>query len=548
MRNFFSACLCLSLILSSPLATGQDDESTLSVNGYLKLQTGVFVPMFSDMFQAHKNEAFILDMNDEPQERCDPIMSPQKPCYPSSHGQEAGSLSMFRSTLQLEGEWTPSEYVSVHAILRGVRSLMIEADGYAQMPVPSSSTDPQVRRDAAMKFVHENFYTEFDLREFYIDAYPTDWLSFRLGRQQVTWGETGQYRLLDVVNPSDNTWHFGPLESFEDTRIPLWIAKALIEFADLDQSLEIVWVPGLDRPEDMVTRPLTFAGVWGLPYSNTPSPFIIDEKVFLYPENSIEDTMRIGLRWKGNLTPSMTYSLVYYYTHQMSPPIPLYFDLIRKADGSYDSNHMERLYLGFPRQHIAGFTVDFTLENPIGAVVKLEAAVEPNRTYPQLSDTERKHVDPNNEQRYYFDNPQLMAVSYALVVMRPTMLEFLNPTQNITFVFQFIHTMVPGMTVEDEANLVEIPGFNDYKVRKWDSMKFVFAAFTNYLHGMLTPKVIAAYVYPDNGFVAASLAVRLGVHWRLNFTATDFFGADGYKGAGLFRDRDELNLSILCQF
>ena len=84
-----------------------------------------------------------------------------------------------------------------------------------------------------------------------------------------------------------------------------------------------------------------------------------------------------------------------------------------------------------------------------------------------------------------------------------------------------------------------------------------FVAFTNYLHGQLTPKVVAAYIFPGNfedfegkssGFISASLAVRLGVHWRLKLTVTDFFGADPYKSAGLFRDRDEINLGILCQF
>ena len=94
--------------------------------------------------------------------------------------------------------------------------------------------------------------------------------------EKVAWGEIGQYRLLDVVNPSNDTWHFGPLESFEDTRIPLWIVKGLVEFPSIDHSLEIVWLPGIDRPQDMVTVPLSFVGAWGPPRSNIcsacPSP------------------------------------------------------------------------------------------------------------------------------------------------------------------------------------------------------------------------------------------------------------------------------------
>jgi len=557
-------------------------EKTLEVNGYLQVQSGIFVPLLSDLFQPHENTAWIRDTDgnyalDSEGNRiaCDPVMTPHKPCYPESHGQSPGSLSMLRAVLQLEGDWRPHEAVNVHALVRGVKSLELDADGYAQMPIPSTAPDPEQRRAEARDWVRRNFYDEFDLREFYLDVYPTDWLSFRLGRQQVTWGETGQYRLLDVINPADNSWHFGPLESFEDTRIPLWIAKGLLEFPSLDHALELVWVPGLDRPADMVTVPLTFVGAWGLPYSNTPSPYIIDEKRFMYPKNNIEDSMRFGFRWKGNLTSSMSYSLVYYYTHQLSPPIPLYYDRATevKPNGvvGYSDTHLERLYLGFPRQHIMGFTFDFTLEHPIGAVVKLEAALEPNRMYPRTSTTGQTHEDPEIPRRVHFEQPRHLALSYAVVVMRPTMIRWLNPTQNIMFVFQFHHTVVPGLSETDKIDLIEIPGLNDFKV-KVHSMKFIFAAFTNYLHGLLTPKVVIAWIPPDPDrigrkdtdpskmssadfftksgmFISASLGLRLGDHWRAQLTVTDFFGwGGGYSGVGLFRDRDEINLSVLCQF
>jgi len=36
--------------------------------------------------------------------------------------------------------------------------------------------------------------------------------------------------------------------------------------------------------------------------------------------------------------------------------------------------------------------------------------------------------------------------------------------------------------------------------------------------------------------------------WRMNVTVTDFFGADPYANVGLFRDRDEINLSLTAQF
>jgi len=539
------------------------DEPVFSINGLFQLQSGIFVPLLSDMFQAHENTGEIRNVDGLPTgEPCDPVMMPQKPCYPTNHGTKPGSLSMFRMTAQLEADWRPFESYNLHAILRAARSLETDADGMAQMPRPSTSNDPAKRRAEARAFVNRNYYSEFDLRELYLDAYLNDWLSFRIGRQQVTWGETGQFRLLDVINPIDSTWHFGSVESFEDQRIPLWIVKGLVEFQDIDHALEIVWVPGIDRPEDSVTVPLTLVGAWGLPYSNTPSPYVIDEKVFLYPQNSIEDTMRIGFRWKGNLTPALGYSLIYYYTHQQSPPIPLYYDRVRDADGSFSSTHLEKLYLGFPRQHITGLSLDYAVENPVGMVIRFEAALEPDRVFPRTSTTGNTVQDPDVPRRVHFLQPRYPALTTALVFMRPTMIRFLNPEQNIMLMLQLMYSgvFIPDKNEVDKYDLVEVPGFNDFLVTQ-HQLRVIFAAFTTYLHGLLMPKVVVAWIMPDlarksgadvfsdsSGFVSASLAVRLGSHWRMNLALTDFFGNDAYSGVGLFRDRDEINLSILCQF
>jgi len=574
--------LSLFLVPAGPVAAQEDEgESSFSLNGYVKLQSGVFVPLLSDLFQEHESKNWEKRYRAQdrtwrqynPRRTCDPAMTPTRPCFPDDHGQEAGSLSMFRATLQLEADWTPSETFNLHAMFRGVRSLKLAADQWAQPPEISKSGDAGVRHAYNQNFAHGH-YNETEIRELYLDAYPTDWLSFRLGRQQVTWGETGQFRLLDVINPIDSTWHFASLESFEDIRVPLWLAKAMIEFQSIDHMLELVWVPGIDKPEDMVTTPLTFVGAWGIPPTDTPSPYNIEKKVFAYPDNSIEDTMRAGFRWKGNMPGlnNMTYSLVYYWTHQISPPIPSYFDRKPRPEGvGYSDTDLTALYLTFPRQHIVGFTVDYTLENPIGMVLKLEAAVEPNRTFPRRSDTLYKRIDtnPGFEQRVHFDPKQKPVLSYALVAMRPTMIRWLNPTQNFMLVFQFMHTYIgefddktcfgpPGEVkacTEDKNDLVNVPGYNDWLIKE-HSFTLVFATFTQYLHGMLTPKLVVAYLPPyDSGkddwgaaFISASLAVRLGPYWRMRLQINDFFGYDPYKSVGLFRDRDEINLSILCQF
>ena len=74
---------------------------------------------------------------------------------------------------------------------------------------------------------------ENTLREAYIDAKLKDApVSFRIGRQQVIWGESDQFRLMDIWNPLDVTWHFQQ-ESWDNIRIPLWLAKGLWDIGEL---------------------------------------------------------------------------------------------------------------------------------------------------------------------------------------------------------------------------------------------------------------------------------------------------------------------------
>ena len=534
----------LALSLWASVASAQEKE--FEVQGYVQMQSGIFVPLTSQLFQDYDNEAYVkIGDNIDKTRPCDPVNDTSS-CYPTDHGGKAGKPSMLRGQIQLMAEWRPEQNIVVHATVRLVGSLKLDLDKYSQ---PPSYADGANKRDYAMEYTWREFYNEADLREFYVDIETTDWLSFRLGRQQVVWGDINSYRLLDVVNPESTTWHFGPLESFEDTRVPLWSAKAMFEMKDIDHFVEFLWVPMLDRKEDTVNTPLTFVGAWGLPYSNTPSPYIIDKKTFLYPGRKFED-MRGGMRWRGNITSMMSYSLMYYYSHLYSPPIPLYYDLKPDDKGFLDPNHMKELFLGFPRQHIAGASFDYTFNAPVSMVAKVEASVEPLRQYPRQSKTTKRVLDTeygSGKERIYFEKAEKNTINYAVQLMRPSMIRWLNPTQNILMLLQFQHTIITGLSEFDKADLIYVPGYNDYKLQT-HQFRVVYVMGTSYLHGMLAPRVVVAWFYPQDAFIATQLDARLGRNWRLRFQITDFFGKDPYKSLGFFRDRDEINLLVRYQF
>lgn len=547
----------------TPAPAASETPPVLTVKGHVKLQAGVFVPLASDGFSASENRAFIFSgagaRRVQTSQSCDPIATPNIPCYPLDHGQEAGSLSMARSTLQLDGTWNPSASVTVRGVLRGVRALELDADEWAQ--IPTLSEDASERRQLAKEWVRETYYDELDVRQLYVEARASDSLSFRLGRQLSR--DTGQYRLLDVINPHNETWHFGPLESFEDTRVPLWMMTSLIELKSIDHSLELYWVPLIDHPRDTVTAPLSLVGAWGIPYSNTPSPYVIGRKVFDYPGRELED-MRAGAHWKGGLGERARYSLLYYYTHQLSPPIPTTFDerLLDANLGLYDSGYLEQLTLEFPRQHLIGASLEYAFEAPVakptppfgvpgGLVAKLEGLIEANRTYPVRTDSDSisggRKPDPDVPGRWHFQPEEKLVARYALSLTRPTMIPALNAEMPFLFVAQFIHSIATGFDAQDKALLTEIPGYNDYEVRE-HQMTFAGAIATIYGRGFLVPKLLGGFVYPDSGFYSLDLGVNLSPQLGFHLTATDFFGKNPYERLGLFNDRDELNMSMLFKF
>jgi len=115
---------------------------------------------------------------------------------------------------------------------------------------------------------------ENQLRELYVDIKLADApLSFRLGKQQIIWGEADDFRMLDRANPLDTSWHFimevpPPSFGWDDLRIPLWMAKGLWDIGNIGKVsnvfLEAYWNPGDWRPVKVSYLPRP----WGLRIQN----------------------------------------------------------------------------------------------------------------------------------------------------------------------------------------------------------------------------------------------------------------------------------------
>jgi hypothetical protein len=110
-------------------------------------------------------------------------------------------------------------------------------------PCPHPGVYSRIQSEGRNALAFEN-----TLREAYIDFALTDApLSFRLGRQQVIWGESDQFRLMDIINPLDTTWHLQQ-EEWDKIRIPLWLLKTIWDVGDVgpfsNAFMELVLNPG----------------------------------------------------------------------------------------------------------------------------------------------------------------------------------------------------------------------------------------------------------------------------------------------------------------
>jgi len=85
----------------------------------------------------------------------------------------------------------------------------------------------------------EGSHRDMSIREWHFDTeiFNTYW---RIGKQQVVWGQADGLKVLDVVNPQ--SYREFILDKFADSRTPLWMLNVEVPVGDND-SLQLLWIP-----------------------------------------------------------------------------------------------------------------------------------------------------------------------------------------------------------------------------------------------------------------------------------------------------------------
>lgn len=170
--------------------------------------------------------------------------------------------------------------------------------------------------------IYNDKYAELSLRELY---YDTRWAGayWRLGKQQVVWGQADGIKVLDVVNPQ--SFREFILDDFDDSRIPLWMINAELPLSE--GSLQFLWIP------DTTYHELAEAGT---PYFLTSPKWVptvtpgvsVDVSSLDKPNNPLEDG-DMGLRYSAFLG-GWDITLNYLYHYQ---DFPVLYQQYQQANG-----------------------------------------------------------------------------------------------------------------------------------------------------------------------------------------------------------------------
>jgi len=156
----------------------------------------------------------------------------------------------------------------------------------------------------------------FSLREMYLDFRLGD-SEWRLGKQQIVWGQADGIKVLDVVNPQ--TFREFILDDFDKSRIPLWTANVSLPVGE-NGTLQLLWIPDTTYHE--------LAEV-GSPYGITsprlvpqvpPPPLSLMHPVDR-PDNPLEDG-DFGLQF-SNYVKGWDITLNYLYHYLDTPLMPV---------------------------------------------------------------------------------------------------------------------------------------------------------------------------------------------------------------------------------
>ena len=275
---------------------------------------------------------------------------------------------------------------------------------------------------------------EYKLREAFVDMVLPPF-TLRLGRQQVVWGETDNFRALDVINPLDLRWHAN-WEPWEDIRIPLWMARAIYDIGKLgpleESFVEAVWIPWDFQPNKVAADPRRPWGFIGDGLAEVANSAIVGGELFDLnlmvrddkPSKKFKNG-QAGVRFKA-IWGGIDFSLNYFYGFSADAGFKVRSN---SPEGDIWRTVLERVH---PRSHVVGIAANYSEEKYTQSVFRVETTFTTGVPVALDPAAFGKRLDPD---RNLFDTADRSVVM--LAVDRPTWIRPLNNLRTFFLSAQF---------------------------------------------------------------------------------------------------------------
>jgi hypothetical protein len=379
----------------------------------------------------------------------------------------------------------------------------------------------------------DNFKQAYDLWECYGDIAKGP-VFFRIGRQNVSWGETDVFRLLDVINPLDNTFG-GIFEDLDDRRIPLWMLRGSYNFGYLGPiaslTLEAFWVPG---NWDARVAPVAPAGTpYSTPLPAAPVPLLIETP------SKVMSNSRWGARLQGVLFDSVNMSVGHYKSYMDLPSsvlnadysvgfppdvnLTVYYDDIQVTGGALNwwESHLDVVV----RTEVAWFWKESVFIPEVNApLVPTGLPIPGLEALPAQGDKTEKDI-----------------LRWMIGFDKNFWMRKLNKTQTFFLSMQYFGQWISAYDERIKQAVPIYPDDSNYASLKEVESTFTFLLNTTYMSGQLTPQIVVAYDARGAWMFQPQLGY-LKEPFRFLVQYSGIYGS--FTNFGFFRDRDQISFVI----
>ena len=358
-------------------------------------------------------------------------------------------------------------------------------------------------------------------------------LFVKLGRQQVVWGRTDLFRVLDVINPVDFSRN-NIYDELSDIRIPMWIAQVEYRMGASDtmqdRNLQFVWNVDKFRPNNLgqcgspnsiLDAGCFFRGManlWdnGGTVSNfanvAPGTLLATnfgpgqiglDKVHL-PSWSLSNT-QFGMKYEGVTQDGLSFSLNALTYRSQLPSLRGGKRATNSFTGVYQDAwpYLISFDMHYPRVNLIGGSMDFQVP-AANAAVRVEAAY-----------TDGEEFANTNRPELYSKNNVFRTV---IGIDRPTFIPFISETQATLISGQlFYQHIFDHEWKRGSLGPVGMPDWEDNVIGT-----LLIKAFLK--NGMVSPQVIFAHDFKARATVVApqvemhlsnDLKVTMGANYKL---------------------------------